>query len=74
MITDYRTTDIVLAAYLKLNNCVLANIEKQNQQGTFVFVSVSIYYIKQYQLGNAIVEPKMFNNMIKQLSNSVRVI
>jgi len=72
MTDNYRTTDIVLAAYLRLNNCILVNIEKQNQQGTFVFSSVSIDQVKQYQLGNAIVEPKMFNNMIKHLSNSVR--
>jgi hypothetical protein len=74
MNSDYKTTDIVLAAYLKLNNCALVNIEKNMQQGTFVFVNVPVDYIKTYQLGNAIVEPRMFNNMIKHLSNSVRTI
>ena len=72
MNSDYRTTDIVLAAYLKLSNYMLVSIEKQGQQGTFVFKGVSTESIKLYQLGNATVEPKMFNSMIKQLSTSVR--
>lgn len=69
---EYRTTDIVLAAYLRINQCVMLGIEKQGQKGTFVFENVPDELIKVYHLGNASVEPIVFNNIIKQLSVSVR--
>ena len=72
MTKEYRTTDIVLAAYLRLNQCPILMIEKQGQKGTFVFENVSDELIKTYHLGNATVEPIAFNNTIKQLSTSVR--
>lgn len=70
--TDYRTTDIVLAAFLKLNGCAITRIEKQGQKGTFIFDSVTPSLIEAYDLGNARVEPVIFNNTIKQLTTSVR--
>lgn len=69
---EYRTTDIVLAAYLRLNECIMLGIEKIGQRGTFVFESVDDGLIKSYDLGQALVEPVAFNNMIKQLTTSVR--
>ena len=69
---NYETTDIVLAAYLRLNNCSLIHINKIGQQGTFVFSSVPEELITNYQLGNGKVEPRLFNNMVRQLSTSVR--
>lgn len=68
----YKTTDIVLAAFLKLEGCVMTGIEKQGQKGTFVFQDVSDDLIYDFDLGNAKVEPVAFNNMIKQLTTSVR--
>ena len=70
--TEYRTTDIVLAAYLKLSGCQMTGIEKQGQKGTFVFTSVDEALVNAYDLGNARVEPVAFNNAIKQLTTSVR--
>ena len=72
MVNEYRTTDIVLAAFLRLNNCQMAGIEKQGQKGTFVFIDVDDHFIKQYDLGKALVEPVAFNNAVKQLTTSVR--
>jgi hypothetical protein len=72
MNTEYKTPDIVLAAYLKLSNCVMARIEKQGQKGTFVFENVSEEVIRTFDFGNARVEPVSFNNMIKALTTSVR--
>lgn len=68
----YKTTDIVLAAFLKLSGCQMINIEKQGQKGTFVFANVSNDLITAYDLGKAVVEPVQFNNTIKQLTTSVR--
>ena len=69
---EYRTSDIVMASYLKLSGCQMLNIEKQGQKGTFVFTNVPDGIISTYDLGKALVEPIAFNNAIKQLTTSVR--
>lgn len=69
---QYKTTDIVLASFLKLSGCTMSGIEKQGQKGTFVFANVNDELIKAYDLGQASVEPVAFNNTIKQLTTSVR--
>lgn len=72
MHTEYRTTDIVLAAFLKVSGHQVTGIEKQGQKGTFVFSNVPDEFIRAYDLGKALVEPVSFNNSIKQLTTSVR--
>lgn len=69
---EYKTTDIVLAAFLRLTGCQMAGIEKQGQKGTFVFNNVDDALVSSYDLGQALVEPVAFNNTIKQLTTSVR--
>lgn len=68
----YNTTDIVLAAFLKVYGVSMLRIEKQGTKGTFVFADVPQNLISDYDLGNARVEPVNFNNTIKQLTTSVR--
>lgn len=72
MNSTYRTSDIVLASYLKLKNHRLVGIEKEGQKGIFIFEDVHEDLITQYDLGDVLVEPVSFNNMIKQLTTSVR--
>jgi len=50
----------------------MTKIEKQGQKGTFVFANVDQDLIQSYDLGDARVEPVAFNNMIKQLTTSVK--
>lgn len=69
---EYRTSDIVLASFLKLAGCQIIDIEKQGEKGTFVFSNVRDDLIRAYDLGQAAVEPISFNNTIKQLTTSVR--
>ena len=69
---EYKTTDIVLAAFLKLNGIPLLRIDKQGQRGIFVFGTTDQALVAEYDLGNARVEPVAFNNTIKQLTTSVR--
>lgn len=69
---EYKTTDIILAAYLRLNECIMLGIEKVGQRGTFIFENVHEDLIRTYDLGQAFVEPVAFNNMVKQLTTSVR--
>lgn len=72
MHVEYRTSDIVLAAFLRLAGCKMLGIEKQGQKGTFVFGDVAEQLVRDYDLGTARVEPVAFNNAIKQLTTSVR--
>jgi hypothetical protein len=69
---EYRTSDIVLASFLRLNKCQMLGIEKTGLKGTFVFSNVPEELLHVYDLGNASVEPVAFNNAIKTLTTSVR--
>lgn len=69
---SFRTTDIILAAVLRLSDIELIDIEISGNKGTFVFTNVNDYFISQYDLGKCQVEPVAFNNTIKQLTTSVR--
>lgn len=68
----YKTTDIVLAAFLKLQGYNMVTIEKQGLKGTFVFEDVPNDVVTSYDLGQCSVEPVSFNNTLKALTTSVR--
>jgi len=68
----YKTSDIVLAATLKVSNFQLINIELQGSKGVFVFKDVDPEILTTFDLGKTQVEPVAFNNAIKQLTTSVR--
>lgn len=72
MTTYFRTTDIVLAAYLKGKGYTIATIEKEGQKGTFVFENVKNDDVATFDLGKAQVEPQAFYNAVRQLTTSVR--
>lgn len=69
---SFRTSDIILAATLRLTDVELIDIEVVGNKGTFVFTNIDDDFICQYDLGKCLVEPVAFNNMIKQLTTSVR--
>lgn len=69
---EYRTSDIILAACLRLEGIQMTDIEVTGNKGTFVFEDVNDDFIGEYDLGQVRVEPVAFNNMIKQLTTSVR--
>lgn len=68
----FHTTDIVLAATLKLMGYHLNRIEKNGNKGTFFFDSVTDDVIVDYDLGKLTVEPIAFNNSIKALTTATR--
>lgn len=70
--TEYRTTDIVLAASLVVHNYRMAKIEVTGNRGTFVFEDVDQSFLDDYELSKCQVEPVAFNNAIKRLTTSVR--
>ena len=69
---SFKTTDIILAAVLRLLDIELIDIEINGNKGTFIFSNVDEELISNYDLGKCTVEPVSFNNTIKQLTTSVR--
>jgi hypothetical protein len=68
---QYRTTDIVLAACLKLQGFLMESIEVEGRRGTFIFSSVPDEVIKDFNCGKIKVDPVTFHGMLRQLSTSV---
>jgi hypothetical protein len=69
---ELRTTDIILAASLKVLGNKMSHIEKNGNKGTFVFDNVESSIVDDYDLGNLRVEPVAFNTAIKQLTTATR--
>lgn len=69
---EYTTSDIILAAFLILNQQKLLTIHKKENLGIFVFDSPDLTLIRDYDLGKALVEPVSFNNEIKRLTTAVK--
>lgn len=72
MLNKFETTDIVLAAYLKTKGTKLSEIAKNGNKGTFIFANVDMDYVDDYDLGEALVEPKSLNYEIKALTTAAR--
>lgn len=66
------TSDIVLAASLKIKGYKLDKIEKQGNRGIFCFVDVDDSILSEFDLGKCLVEPVSFNNAIKALTTATR--
>lgn len=66
------TSDIVLAATLKVFNQQLDKIQKQGNRGIFCFSNVDEEILADFDLGKSLVEPVSFNNAIKALTTAVR--
>lgn len=69
---ELRTTDIILAASLKVLGSKMSHIEKNGNKGTFIFEHVDTKLVEDYDLGNLLVEPVAFNTAIKQLTTATR--
>lgn len=74
MNTEFRTTDIILAATLRELGYKLEGITRNGNsfKGIFIFNSIPEEVIKDFDLGETRVEPVSFNNTIKHLTNSVK--
>lgn len=68
----FGTTDIVLAACLKIQGYKMVEIMKNGTKGTFVFSAVPEDVINAYDLGQTLVEPKALNYEIKALTTAAR--
>lgn len=66
------TSDIVLAASLKVKGYKLDRIEKQGNRGIFCFADVDETTLNAFDLGKDLIEPVSFNNAIKALTTATR--
>lgn len=66
------TSDIVLAASLKVKGYKLDRIEKTGNRGIFCFADVDESVLNEFDLGKSMVEPVSFNNAIKALTTATR--
>ena len=66
------TSDIVLAATLKVNGFRLERIEKDGKRGIFCFADVDTEVLNEYNLGQVLVEPVALNNAIKALTTATK--
>lgn len=72
MTRNIETSDIVLAAMLKVKGQKLDKIEKQGNRGIFCFSDVDDAMLEEFDLGKSLVEPVAFNNAIKALTTATR--
>jgi predicted secreted acid phosphatase len=72
MTKNLDTSDIVLAAMLKVKGQKLERIEKQGNRGIFCFADVDETLLNEFDLGHSLVEPVSFNNAIKALTTATR--
>lgn len=70
--TEFSTVDIILAAYLKVKGFKLQNIVRNGNRGTFVFEAIPATVLEEYDLGNALIEPKALNSEIRSLTTATR--
>lgn len=68
----FSTSDIVLAASLKIKGYSLVSIEQTGNKGVFIFADVDKEFLSEYDLGKILVEPVAFNNIIRTLTTSVK--
>lgn len=68
----FTTTDIVLAAFLKVCGHRMTEIIKNGNKGTFVFDGDLLEDVNDYDLGQALIEPRALNNEIKALTTAAR--
>jgi hypothetical protein len=66
------TTDIVLAAFLRINGIRLISIKRNGTQGTFEFEEPPSLLVTEFDLGEARVEPRKLVQEIKNLTISAR--
>jgi hypothetical protein len=66
------TSDIVLAATLKVQGFKLDRIEKDGKRGIFCFADVETAKLNEFNLGQTLVEPVTLNNAIKALTTATK--
>lgn len=68
----FKTSDIVLAATLRVKGYALTAVETTGSRGIFVFEGVDDSILDHFNLGEVVVEPNIFHQSVKQLTALAR--
>jgi hypothetical protein len=71
-IRNIETSDIVLAAVLKVKGYRLESIQKDGRKGIFAFADVDDLVMNEFNLGQSAVEPVAFNNAVRALTTAAK--
>ncbi len=71
-IRNIETSDIVLAAVLKVKGYRLESIQKDGRKGIFAFADVDETVMNEFNLGQTTVEPVAFNNAVRALTTAAK--
>lgn len=69
---NIETSDLTLAAFLKLNGFKLDYIEKRGKQSYFCFVDVLNQKLEEFNAGKSLVEPMAYDEAFKALAASIK--
>ena len=72
VISEFNTTDLPLAAFLRINGYKLIEVRSKGQKGEFVFKDVPRQLLNDYNADNCVVEPKLFSSVMRQMVQSAK--
>lgn len=72
ILSNYKTSDIVLAAVLKIHGFKLVDVIMHGKKGTFHFVQVDDDIINRFNFDGMMIEPKCLHSQIRDLSTLIR--
>lgn len=69
----FRTSDLVLIAFLRYNGYSVQKIEKINDyKAEFIFVDVDRELLEKFNTDNTLVEPRQFSSIMHQQMQSAK--
>lgn len=72
-LSEYKTFDLAMAAFLKLNGYTVTKVEKKDgRTAEFYFENVDRDKIREYNNGLGTVEPKDFATMMRQFNQTAK--
>lgn len=72
LITEYKTSHVPLAAYLKLKGAQVTKVTCEGRRGVFTFGFVAREHIIEFNNGQATVEPNEFAEKMSQLTQTAK--
>ena len=72
LLTDYHTSHVPLAAYLKMRGNVLSAVKLEGRRGVFVFPFAHREHVIEFNNGAATVEPNEFADKMSQLTQTAK--
>ena len=72
ILNEFKTSDVSLAAYLKMQSFTIIDVEVVRTKGFFKFDKIEREEVTKFNNGTATVEPGEFSAVMRQLIQTVR--